>query len=53
VGDRISVEVIHGSHDAVLEFVLGCGADVAQVGAGKLGEEVLDQVQPGAVLAEL
>src|SRR5260370_23765543 len=44
------VEVIHGGHDAVLEFLFGCNADVSQDGAGKLGEEALDQVQPGAVL---
>src|SRR5260370_8002728 len=43
------VEVIHGSHDAVLEFLFGWDADVSQDGAGKLGEEALDQVQPGAV----
>jgi hypothetical protein len=48
--DRSFVEVIHGGHDAVLEFLFGCDADVAQDGAGELGEEALDQVQPGAVL---
>src|SRR6266481_3440457 len=48
--DGSFVEVIHGSHDAVLEFLFGCDADVSQDGAGKLGEEALDQVQPGAVL---
>src|SRR5439155_12894260 len=47
--DGSFVEVIHGSHDAVLEFLFGCDADVSQDGAGKLGEEALDQVQPGAV----
>src|SRR6267142_3759779 len=47
--NRSFVEVIHGSHDAVLEFLFGCDADVSQDGAGKLGEEALDQVQPGAV----
>ena len=44
------VEVIHGGHDAVFEFLFGCDADVAQDGAGELGEEALDQVEPGAVL---
>ena len=42
--------MIHGSHDAILEFLFGCDADVAQDGAGELGEEAFDQVQPGAVL---
>ncbi len=50
VDDRVLVEVVHGSHDAVLEFLLGCDADVAQDGAGELREEALDQIEPGAVL---
>ena len=50
MNDRILVEVIHGSHDAVLEFLFGCDADVAQDGSSELGEEAFDQVQPGAVL---
>jgi hypothetical protein len=50
VNDRVLVEVIHGSHDAVGEFLFGCDADVAQDGARELGEEAFDQVQPGAVL---
>jgi hypothetical protein len=48
--DGSFVEVTHGGHDAVLEFLFGCDPDVAQDGAGELGEEALDQVQPGAVL---
>ena len=48
--DRVLVEVIHGGHDAILEFLLGCDADVTQDGAGELGEEALDQIEPGAVL---
>ena len=35
-------------HDAVLEFLFGCDADVAQHGAGELGEEALDEIEPGA-----
>jgi len=50
VNDRVLVEVIHGCHDAVLEFLFGCDADMAQDGARELGEEAFDQVQPGAVL---
>ena len=30
VNDGMAVEFIHGSHDASLEFLLGCDADVAQ-----------------------
>ena len=36
-------------HDAILEFLFGCDADAAQDGAGELGKEALDEVQPGAV----
>ena len=50
VNDRVVVEVIDGSHDAVFEFLFGCDADVAQDGARELGEEAFDQVEPGAVL---
>jgi hypothetical protein len=46
----VSVEFIHDHHDAILEFLLGCDTDVAQHGAGELGEETLDQIEPGAVL---
>ena len=44
------VDVVHGGHDAVLEFLFGGDADVAQDGAGELGEETLDEVEPRAVL---
>jgi hypothetical protein len=50
VDDWASINVIDGSHDAVLEFLFGNHADVAQNGAGELGEETHDQIEPGAVL---
>lgn len=50
MNDGVLVEVIHGSHDAVLEFLFGCDTNVAQDRAGKFGKEALDQIQPGAVL---
>ena len=34
--DWVSINVIDGSHDAVLEFLFGSHADVAQNGAGEL-----------------
>ena len=40
----MAVEFIHGSHDAVLEFLFGCDADVAQHRACELGEEALDEI---------
>ena len=48
--DGVSVELIHGGHDAVLELQFGCDADMAQHRAGELGEEAFDEIKPGAVL---
>jgi len=48
--DGMLVDIIHGGEDTVLEFLFGCDADVPQDGAGELGKEAFDQVQPGAVL---
>ncbi len=48
--DGMLVDVVHGGHDAVLEFLFGGDADVAQDGAGELGEGALDEVEPRAVL---
>jgi hypothetical protein len=48
VNDWLLIEEIHGCHDAILEFLFGCDADVAQDGAGELGKEALDEVEPGA-----
>ena len=50
VDDRVLVEVIHGSHDAVLEFLFGCDTDVAQHRACELGEEALDEIEPRTML---
>jgi hypothetical protein len=36
VNDGIAVEIIHGGHEAILDLLLGCDADVAQDGAGSL-----------------
>jgi hypothetical protein len=35
----LAIEFINGCHDAVLEFLLGCDADVPEHGAGELGKE--------------
>jgi hypothetical protein len=50
VNDGLLIEIVHGSRDPILEFLFGRGADVAEDGAGKFGEEALDEVEPGAVL---
>jgi hypothetical protein len=49
VDDGVAVEVLHCGHEAVLEFLFGCDADVAEHGAGELGEEALDEIEPGTV----
>ena len=48
--DGMAIEFIHGGHDAVLEFLFGCDADMAQPRSGELGEEALNEIEPGAVL---
>ena len=50
MNDRIVVEVIHGGHETVLEFLLGRDANMTEHGTGELGEEALDEIEPGAVL---
>ena len=39
MNDGILVEVVHGSHDAILEFLFGGDTDVAEDGAGELGKK--------------
>jgi hypothetical protein len=35
VNDGLLVKIIHGGHQAILEFLFGCDTDMTQVGAGK------------------
>ena len=49
VNDGVLVEVIHGGHETILEFLLGGGPDVTQDGAGEFGKEAFDEVEPRAV----
>ena len=49
MNDGILVEVVHGSHDAILELLFGGDTDVAEDGAGELGKEALDEIEPGAM----
>ena len=37
--DGVAIEVIHGGHDAVLEFLFGGDADMAQHRAGEFNEQ--------------
>jgi hypothetical protein len=48
MNDGLLVEVIHGGHDAIFEFLFGCDTDMTQDGAGEFGEEALDEIEPGA-----
>jgi hypothetical protein len=50
VDDRMAIDILDTSHDAFLELLLGRYPDVAQDRTGELGEEALDEVEPGAVL---
>ena len=48
VDDRVLIEVVHCSHDAILEFLFGCHTDLGQNGSRELG--ALDEIEPLAVL---
>ena len=50
MNDWIAVEIIDRGREAFLELLFGGDTDVAQDGAGQLGEEAFDEVEPGAVL---
>ena len=50
MNDGVLVEVIHGGHEPILEFLLGGNANVAQHRARKFGKEALDKIEPGAML---
>src|SRR5438552_1915473 len=51
VDDWVAIDVIDAGDDALLEFMLRCHADVTQDGAGELGEEALNEVEPGGCAA--
>ena len=50
MNDRIVVEVIYCGHEALLELLFRGYANMAQDRTGELGEETLDQVEPGPML---
>ena len=49
MNDGMAIEFNHGSHETILEFLFGFDADVAQYRSRELGEEALDEIEPGAV----
>ena len=48
--DGVSIEVIHGGHDAIFEFLFGCDADMAQHQRASLEKKPSTRFEPGAVL---
>jgi hypothetical protein len=42
----MAIDVIDGGDEAVLEFLPGCDADVAEHRACELGEEAFDEIEP-------
>jgi hypothetical protein len=49
VDDGLLIEEIHVGHDAILEFLFGRDADVAQDWRASLEKKPLDEVEPGAM----
>lgn len=48
--DGVAIDVVEIGQNSGFELVLGPDADVAEHRARHLGEEALDQIEPGAVL---
>ena len=46
VDDWLAIDVVNEGHQALLEFVFGTDADVAQHRTRDLGEEALDEIEP-------
>jgi hypothetical protein len=46
VDDGMAIDVIDGSHEAVLEFLLGCDTNVAERRADEFGEEAFEEIEP-------
>ena len=50
MNDGIAVEIIKIGENSLFEFVLRLDADVAEHGAGHLGEEAFNEIEPRTVL---
>ena len=50
VNNRLLIEIVHGSHDPILDFLFGHDADVAEDRAGKFERRSPHEVEPGAIL---
>ena len=49
MNDGLLIKIIYGGHEAILEFLFGCDADMTQDGAGEFREEALDEIEPRGV----
>ena len=45
VDDWLAIDVVNEGHQALLEFVFGTDADMAQHRTRQLGEEALDEIE--------
>ncbi len=46
--DRVLIEVVHCSHDAILEFLFGCHTDAAQEDRASLEKKPTTRLSHGA-----
>jgi hypothetical protein len=46
VDDGMPIDVVDGSHESALEFLLGCDTNVAEYRAGEFGGEAFDKIEP-------
>src|SRR5580704_4149360 len=47
--DAMAIDILDTGHDALPELLFRSDADMTQDGTSELGEEALDEVEPGAV----
>ena len=50
MNDGVVIEEVDGGRDTLPELLFGRDADMAQHGAGQLGEEALDEIEPKIML---
>jgi hypothetical protein len=48
--DGLLVDVLYGGQDAIRKLLFGSDSDASEHGARQLGEEALDEIEPGTIL---
>ena len=48
--DGLLVDVLYGGQDALRKLLFGSDLDVSEHGARQLGEEALNEIEPGTML---